>query len=72
MPTWTVNLEGGPQRVNHTSIVSGHHIFSFGGYCTGDDYENPVCMDVHVLNICKLYLNKMDGREIRLERTRLE
>lgn len=61
MPTWTVHLEGGPRRVNHAAIAVGEKVFSFGGYCTGDDYENTRPIDVHVLNTvsfrwCKLPL----------------
>lgn len=47
---WTVNLEGGPRRVNHAAVNIGDYIYSFGGYCAGENYRNPVPMDVHVLN----------------------
>uniref|UniRef100_A0A1I8QD52 Kelch domain-containing protein 3 n=1 Tax=Stomoxys calcitrans TaxID=35570 RepID=A0A1I8QD52_STOCA len=48
---WTVHLEGGPRRVNHAAVCVGEYIFSFGGYCTGDDYRFSESIDVHVLNI---------------------
>lgn len=48
---WTVHLEGGPRRVNHAAVAVGDFIYSFGGYCTGDDYKNYGPIDVHVLNI---------------------
>ncbi|XP_070181168.1 kelch domain-containing protein 3-like [Littorina saxatilis] len=54
MPRWTVQLEGGPRRVNHAAISAGHKIFSFGGYCTGEDYEHTKPIDVHVLNTVSL------------------
>lgn len=48
---WTVHLDGGPRRVNHAAVCVGDFIFSFGGYCTGDDYRFSESIDVHVLNI---------------------
>ncbi|PVD26303.1 hypothetical protein C0Q70_13974 [Pomacea canaliculata] len=50
MAMWTVHLEGGPRRVNHAAIAIGEKVFSFGGYCTGEDYETRRPMDVHVLH----------------------
>ncbi|XP_071439603.1 kelch domain-containing protein 3 isoform X1 [Hetaerina americana] len=47
---WTVHLEGGPRRVNHAAVAVGDHIYSFGGYCTGENYRRQRPMDVHVLN----------------------
>ncbi len=48
---WTVYLEGGPRRVNHAAAAVGKLIFSFGGYCTGDNYKDRcVPIDVFVLN----------------------
>lgn len=47
---WTVHLEGGPRRVNHAAVVVGDTIYSFGGYCTGENYRRRRPMDVHVLN----------------------
>ncbi|KAJ9595231.1 hypothetical protein L9F63_013468 [Diploptera punctata] len=47
---WTVHLEGGPRRVNHAAVVVGDKIYSFGGYCTGENYRRRRPMDVHVLN----------------------
>lgn len=49
---WTVHLEGGPRRVNHAAVVLSEKIFSFGGYCSGEDYEQRRPMDVHVLDAC--------------------
>lgn len=51
---WTVELEGGPQRVNHAAVAVGDRIYSFGGYCTGENYRTIRNMDVHVLNTGKL------------------
>ncbi|XP_055709629.1 kelch domain-containing protein 3 [Phlebotomus papatasi] len=47
---WTVHLEGGPRRVNHAAVSVGNYIYSFGGYCAGEDYRSYLVMDVHVLN----------------------
>lgn len=51
---WTVNLEGGPRRVNHASVAINNYIFSFGGYCTGEDYNSHTNMDVHLFNTINL------------------
>nr|CAB3259308.1 kelch domain-containing protein 3 [Phallusia mammillata] len=50
LPRWTVSLEGGPRRVNHSSALIGHRIFMFGGYCMGVNYEVISLIDVHVFN----------------------
>jgi len=50
MQRWTVNLEGGPRRVNHAAVAINEKIYSFGGYCTGEDYETTRPMDVHILD----------------------
>lgn len=47
---WTVHLEGGPRRVNHAAVAIGERVFSFGGYCTGDNYRDERPIDVFVLN----------------------
>lgn len=47
---WVVHLEGGPRRVNHTAVVIDDFIYSFGGYCSGDDYRSIVPIDVHCFN----------------------
>ncbi|XP_017477425.1 PREDICTED: kelch domain-containing protein 3 [Rhagoletis zephyria] len=47
---WIAHLDGGPRRVNHAAVGVGDKIYSFGGYCTGDDYRLNECIDVHVLN----------------------
>lgn len=51
---WIVHLEGGPRRVNHAAVVVGDKIYSFGGYCTGENYCVKRPMDVHVLNTVNL------------------
>ena len=35
--------------MNHAAVAVGDKIYSFGGYCTGDDYKKKRPMDVHVL-----------------------
>lgn len=47
---WTIHLEGGPRRVNHAAAVVGDFIYSFGGYCTGEDYRFNESIDIHLLN----------------------
>lgn len=50
---WTVHLEGGPRRVNHAAVAVGDLIYSFGGYCTGENYALWRPIDVHVLDAGK-------------------
>ena len=48
---WTVQgLAGGPRRVNHASVGIGKFIYSFGGYCSGDNYKDICPIDVFCLN----------------------
>uniref|UniRef100_A0A8D8S3I2 Kelch domain-containing protein 3 n=1 Tax=Cacopsylla melanoneura TaxID=428564 RepID=A0A8D8S3I2_9HEMI len=47
---WTVHLTGGPRRVNHAAVLNDNKIFTFGGYCSGEDYVKRRPMDVYVLN----------------------
>lgn len=47
---WISHIEGGPRRVNHASVAIGDFIYSFGGYCSGEDYTTTKTMDVHMLN----------------------
>lgn len=57
MLRWTQKVDGGPRRVNHAAIaVRNRFIFSFGGYCTGDDYNTIEKMDIHVFDLGKCQL----------------
>lgn len=56
MLRWTVHLEGGPRRVNHAAVAVGHRVYSFGGYCSGEDYETLRQIDVHIFNAGKSVL----------------
>lgn len=47
---WTVHLYGGPRRVNHAAVAIGTTIFTFGGYCSGVDYNTFKPIDIHVLD----------------------
>lgn len=49
---WTTHLSGGPQRVNHAAVIVGDTIYSFGGYCSGENYREERPIDVHILNTC--------------------
>ncbi|XP_042222819.1 kelch domain-containing protein 3-like [Homarus americanus] len=62
---WTVELEGGPQRVNHAAVPVGEKIYSFGGYCTGENYRTIRNMDVHILDTVTY---RWKAIEIRQER----
>lgn len=53
---WTIHLEGGPRRVNHAAVAIGQHIFSFGGYCSGEVQCRNEPIDVHMLNTSESYL----------------
>jgi len=55
MLRWTCHLEGGPKRVNHAAVVVSEKIYSFGGYCTGEDYTNRTAIDIHVLDTSKFF-----------------
>ncbi|XP_029448645.1 kelch domain-containing protein 3 isoform X3 [Rhinatrema bivittatum] len=59
MLRWSVHLEGGPRRVNHAAVAVGHKIYSFGGYCSGEDYETLRQIDVHVFNAVSLRWMKL-------------
>src|SRR3569832_351926 len=54
---WTAHVEGGLRRVNHAAIGHGDLIFTFGGFCSGDDYTSHRPIDVHVLNTRSLRVN---------------
>lgn len=52
--TWTQEIEGGPRRVNHAAVsVRNRFVFSFGGYCTGEEYNQITKIDVHVFDTGK-------------------
>jgi len=51
---WAVHLDGGPRRVNHAAVGIGDYIYSFGGYCTSEDYRVNEAIDVHVFNTITL------------------
>lgn len=51
---WTVHTYGGPRRVNHAAVVVGNNIFTFGGYCSGVDFNQLRPIDSHVLDTGKL------------------
>ena len=65
MLRWTVHLEGGPRRVNHAAVAVGHRVYSFGGYCSGEDYETLRQIDVHMCNAGELPWGPSLGAPIR-------
>lgn len=52
---WVANVAGGPRRVNHAAVGLQEKklVFTFGGYCTGEEYSRIDKIDVHVFNLCK-------------------
>lgn len=36
--------------MNHAAVAVEDRIYSFGGYCTGDNYKDEKPIDVFVLN----------------------
>ena len=52
---WTSNVTGGPRRVNHAAVSLPQQklVFTFGGYCTGDEYNQIEKIDVHIFNLCE-------------------
>ncbi|XP_038654794.1 ribosomal RNA processing protein 36 homolog [Scyliorhinus canicula] len=59
MLRWAVHLEGGPRRVNHAAVAVGHKVYSFGGYCSGEDYETLRQIDVHIFNAVSFRWTKL-------------
>lgn len=47
---WIAHVNGGPRRVNHAAVAVKDLIFSFGGYCSGEDYRSLHTIDIQVLN----------------------
>lgn len=47
-------MYGGPRRVNHAAVAIDTAIFTFGGYCSGVDYNNFKPIDIHILDTGKL------------------
>ena len=54
---WTLEIEGGPRRVNHAAVsVRDNYVFSFGGYCTGEEYFKLEKMDINIFVLSKYHL----------------
>ncbi|KAG7306015.1 hypothetical protein JYU34_008586 [Plutella xylostella] len=47
---WTIHIEGGPRRVNHAAVCIDDKIYSFGGYCSTEEYKDWDPIPVHVLD----------------------
>lgn len=60
---WLAHIEGGPRRVNHTAVAIGDYIFSFGGYCSNEDYRLLNTIDVHILNTQNLRWSQVPVRK---------
>lgn len=37
-------------RVNHAAVTVGQTVYSFGGYCTDENYAELRPIDIHILN----------------------
>lgn len=51
---WTVHIEGGPRRVNHAAVCIENKIYSFGGYCSTEEYRDWAPIPIHVLDTTTL------------------
>ena len=51
---WSLRITGGPERVNHAAVAVDQRIYSFGGYCTGENFEGFTPIDVHVFDTLTL------------------
>lgn len=51
--------------MNHAAVAVGHRVYSFGGYCSGEDYETLRQIDVHIFNAGKLMLGRSLDTHIR-------
>ncbi|KAF6029296.1 hypothetical protein EB796_012396 [Bugula neritina] len=60
MASWTAHIEGGPKRVNHAAVCIDGYIYSFGGYCTGDDFGVRQDIDIHVYNTASYKWDKIE------------
>lgn len=57
---WTARIEGGPLRVNHAAVSIRDKIYSFGGYCSTNDYQNFGPIPVYVLNTFTMRWTQLD------------
>lgn len=60
---WTVHLDGGPRRVNHAAVSIGDKIYSFGGYCSTDEYKDWEPIPVHMLDTRTLRWSVVNYKE---------
>ncbi|XP_055352863.1 kelch domain-containing protein 3-like [Paramacrobiotus metropolitanus] len=51
---WITRLDGGPKKVNHAAVAIDDKIYSFGGYCSGEDFESNRPMEIYVLQTATL------------------
>lgn len=52
--------------MNHAAVAVGHRVYSFGGYCSGEDYETLRQIDVHIFNAGKPVLGLSLSPHIRV------
>lgn len=51
---WTAHVEGGPMRVNHAAVCIRDKIYSFGGYCSTEEYKDWEPIPVYALDTTSL------------------
>lgn len=51
--------------MNHAAVAVGHRVYSFGGYCSGEDYETLRQIDVHIFNAGKPVLTLSLGAHLQ-------
>lgn len=47
---WTHMLKNAPKKVNHASASVDGYIYSFGGYCASESFDNHTPIDLYRLN----------------------
>lgn len=57
---WTAHIEGGPMRVNHAAVSIGDQIYSFGGYCSTEEFQDWEPIPVYVMDTYTLRWSRLD------------
>ncbi|CAD5222807.1 unnamed protein product [Bursaphelenchus okinawaensis] len=60
---WTISVDGGPKRVNHAACAIGNKIYSFGGYCSGENPSRTAPLDVHMFDPETMKWTRLFGEE---------
>lgn len=65
---WTVHIEGGPRRVNHAAVNIDNKIYSFGGYCSTEQYTDWAPIPVHILDTISLRWSPINYKRSAMSR----